>query len=79
MVRALEQMKRAGTKTVDKHYTEGKATCTCFQASMFNTDHQITFCFDMNDTLFYDSIPHSISVGQNYIHEVIGDIPPTQW
>jgi len=45
IVRALEQIKRAGTKTVDKHYTEGKAKCTCFQASMFNTDHQITtFC-----------------------------------
>jgi len=28
VVRALEQMKRPETKTVDKHYIEGKPTCT---------------------------------------------------
>jgi hypothetical protein len=27
-VRAIEQMKRPDTKTVDDHYTEGKPTCT---------------------------------------------------
>jgi len=28
VVRALQQMKRPQTKTGDKHYTEGKPTCT---------------------------------------------------
>jgi hypothetical protein len=59
-VRALEQIKRTGTKPVDEHYTEGKSTCTeLSKLPCLQLIHQITkFCvLTQHTTVQWHTVP----------------------